>query len=343
MSKQTDKPVCMHLLNLCLDVILISAMLASTAACATPVLQPTPTGTTQVAVDAQTDTPPTQVPAPSATPAPTRTAAPTPTATPEPLVPPKQENSLVLALSKDIVIELVQVPAGEFLMGSVDNDPAAQKDEKPQHTVYLDEYLIGKTEVTVAQYRLFVQATGYPADPRALTSQDNWPVSFVTYDDAIAFAAWLSEWTGRQVTLPTEAQWEKAARGTDGRLYPWGDQPVDCTLANYFKPGGFCTSESEYEYAPVGSYPAGASPYGALDMVGNVWEWVSDYYQADYYQKSVLENPTGPEKGVYRMVRGGAWEQPPYGRISRRSAKLSSKVDDPVGFRIAVALPVKPE
>jgi eukaryotic-like serine/threonine-protein kinase len=278
---------------------------------------------------------PTATPAPTQTPAPTST--PKPTSTPTPITRPVQKDPLVLALAEGVEIPLVSVPAGEFLMGSGPEDKDAEKDEKPQHTVYLDEYLVGKTEVTVAQFRVFVQVTGYKADPRILTVKDDRPVSYVTWDDAVAFCKWLSEWTGRTVTLPTEAQWEKAARGTDGRIYPWGNQPVDCTLANYFKAGGYCAGPTEFDTSPVGSYPNGASPYGVMDMAGNVWEWVNDWYKSDYYAISPESNPVGPADGLYKVERGGAWQDPPYVRSGDRALWLPTTINEVIGFRIAVA------
>jgi formylglycine-generating enzyme required for sulfatase activity len=295
---------------------------------ATQQAMPSPTAAATATATVQ----PTAVP--SATPAPTNTPA--PTFTPSPIPKPVQKDPLVLVLADGIEIPLVKVPAGEFLMGSGDEDTDARKDGKPQHTVYLDEYFIAVNEVTFAQFRVFMQATGYTADARILNGKGERPVSDVTWDDAVAFCTWLSEWTGRKVTLPTEAQWEKAARGTDGRLYPWGNQPIDCTLANFFKPGGYCTGESEFDTTPGGTYPDGASPYGVMDMAGNVWEWVSDLYQADYYSVSPASNPTGPTKGIYRGLRGGAWETPPYARAVDRSMWLQSSGNDPIGFRIAV-------
>jgi eukaryotic-like serine/threonine-protein kinase len=235
------------------------------------------------------------------TPQPTITPTVTPTATPAPIIKPKQTKPLVLALAPGVSIELVRVPAGEFIMGSTDANVFAQKDEKPQHTVYLDEYLIGKTEVTVAQFRVFMQVTGFAfrGAKRLPEGQDNYPITGLYYEDALAFTQWLSEWTGHKVSIPTEAQWEKAARSTDGRLYPWGATPIDCNYANV----GRCNTDFE----PVGSHPQGASFYGALDMIGNAPEICSDFYLADYYQQSPNRNPTGPATGIYYTLRGGCF------------------------------------
>ncbi|MHB9032312.1 MAG: formylglycine-generating enzyme family protein, partial [Anaerolineae bacterium] len=237
------------------------------------------------------------------TPEPEPTAVPTVTPTPPLPERPEQTNEMKLVLAPGVEIELVRVPAGEFLMGASSNNSFALDNELPQHTVYLDEYLIGKTEVTVAQFRLFMQATGFKfLGARKLPEgKDNHPVIGLQYEGALAFVTWLSEWTGRKVTLPTEAQWEKAARGTDGRLYPWGDDNIDCNYANV----AFCKEGT----VPVGSYPKGVSPYGALDMIGNTDELTSDLYIADYYKSSPARNPTGPDSGSYHTVRGGCYSK----------------------------------
>lgn len=205
--------------------------------------------------------------------------------------------------------EMVYVPAGEFLMGSEDDD--AENDESPEHTVYLDAYWIYQTEVTNAQYRQCVDEG--ECDVPSVVDQfnnpdfDDHPVVYVSWFDADTYCQWVG---GR---LPTEAEWEKAARGTDGRKFPWGDTGVTGEKANY------CDVNCEYEWldtsqddgykrtAPVGSYPNGASPYGALDMAGNVMEWVGDWYDGDYYGQSPSTNPQGPDSGEYRMLRGGSW------------------------------------
>ena len=172
-------------------------------------------------------------------------------------------------------IELIRIPAGEFLMGS---DPAqdedAQDDEQPQHRVYVPEYSIGKYPVTNEQYAAFVKATGYEASGHwgkgeIPSGKENHPEVYVFWDDAVAYCQWLSEATGQNLRLPTEAEWEKAARGTDGRIYPWGNE-WDPTRLNSLEGGPEDTM-------PVGHYsPGGDSPYGVADMAGNVWEWCTD-------------------------------------------------------------------
>jgi len=195
---------------------------------------------------------------------------------------------------------MVYVPAGEFLMGS----PAGEgnDDEHPQHQVYLDGYWIDRTEVTNAQYGKCVEAGAC----RAASCADNGdfnraeqPVICVDWNQAAAYCQWAG---GR---LPTEAEWEKAASGTDGRTYPWGNQEATCQYAVMNDGSG--TGCGQGKTWPVGNKPAGASPYGALDMAGNVWEWGADWYGADYYSRSPARNPVGPDSGQYRVLRGGSW------------------------------------
>ena len=227
-------------------------------------------------------------------------------------------------------MQLVHIPAGEFLMGSNDRDAA----ESPQHSVYLDAYWIDRTEVTNAMYAACVQA-GVCVSPASNASSSrstyfdnpdygNYPVIFISWDQAAAYC----EWAGRR--LPSEAEWEKAARGENGNICPWGNNAPANNLLNY---SGLVSDTS-----PVGSYPEGASPYGVLDMSGNVWEWTADWYAYDYYQNSPFENPAGPQEGSKRVLKGGSWY---YDTNFIRSAyRFSSdaitRLND-VGFRCAVS------
>lgn len=193
---------------------------------------------------------------------------------------------------------MVYIPAGEFLMGSTDEGYDAGGDEKPQHAVHLDGFWIDRTEVTNSMFLKFLQNTSYEYDRSLPDGIDEYPVVNVSWNDAIAYC----EWAGG--SLPTEAQWEKAARGTDGRIYPWGDQKASCEYAVMDEGRNGCGITGAW---PVGSKPAGGSPYGLLDMAGNVSEWVLDWYQYTYYQNTSGNNPNGPVSGDERVLRGGSW------------------------------------
>jgi formylglycine-generating enzyme required for sulfatase activity len=191
----------------------------------------------------------------------------------------------------------VYVPAGEFLMGK----PGEPDANSPQRTIYLDAYWIDQVEVSNALYEKCVQdgACGLPAlneNPYyGKWVYRNYPVAYANWEQASVYC----EWAGRR--LPTEAEWEKAARGADGRKYPWGNEAPNPRYANY--------AESLIgEAVPVHRYPLGASPYGALNMVGNMREWVADWYSDSYYSEMPTINPTGPENGFERSLRGGAYD-----------------------------------
>ena len=222
---------------------------------------------------------------------------------------------------------VVFIPAGEFVMGSDESDIDADRDELPQHTVYLDGFWIDRTEVTNDMYGRCVQAGGCtePAHSRRYGSPEygNHPALGISWDQAVAYCTWA----GRR--LPTEAEWEKAARGTDKRLYPWGMETPDPSRLNF--------DHSVGDTAVVGSYPAGASPYGVLDMAGNVWEWVSDGYDENYYAESPAENPPGGEVVNRRVLRGGSWNTQAHNvRVTNRFWAFPGR-NDTDGFRCAMS------
>jgi formylglycine-generating enzyme required for sulfatase activity len=231
---------------------------------------------------------------------------------------------------------MVYVPAGEFLMGSADSDKDASSDEKPQHTVYLDAFWIDHTEVTNAQYKKCVQAGTCTASSYASDSSfngDTQPVVGVDWNNAVTYC----EWVGRQ--LPTEAQWEKAARGTDGCIYPWGNQTATCEYAVMDDGSGKGCGKGSAAWV-VGSKPKGASPYGALDMAGNVWEWAADWYDGKYYASSPFKNPTGPSSGSSRVLRGGSWDfDQTLARATFRGSYTPDSRLSNIGFRCLVVGP----
>ena len=225
--------------------------------------------------------------------------------------------------------ELAFVPAGEFIMGSDEGEP----DERPAHPVHTNDLLMSVRPITNAEYGRFVReanhrppgiyelplvvcAGGADAERefRAASQPYMWvngeppadrlehPVTLVQRDDAVAYCAWLSSETGRNVRLPTEAEWEKAARGgVKGKRYPWGDR-MDARMANFLSDPAL---KAAHGTTPCGTYPPNG--YGFVDIVGNVWEMLSDWYDPNYYATSPVENPQGPPWGQLRVLRGGSW------------------------------------
>ena len=223
-------------------------------------------------------------------------------------------------------MKMIFVPAGEFIMGSMDG----KSNERPIHSVYLDAFWIDSTEVTNAMYAMCVSAgaCSKPSDTYLDSSSSryensqytNYPVTYVTWLQAETSC----EWAERR--LPTEAEWEKAARGPEGNIYPWGNEDPNEELLNYNKNIGNTTQ--------VGSYPDGASFYGALDMAGNVWEYLADLYGEDYYNKSPVINPEGPSSGYNRALRGGSWiSNKDFVRSTYRDSSNPDVPNDSRGFR----------
>jgi len=225
---------------------------------------------------------------------------------------------------------MVLVPAGSFWMGCAPHDTTCSKDEKPRHRVTLDAFYIDKTETTVSAYRKCVSAGSCTAADTGKycnwnkSGRDSHPINCVDWDQAAAYCSWAKK------RLPTEAEWEKAARGTDGRLYPWGNSSPS---------GKACWDrwKSKLGTCRVGSFGSGASAYGALDMAGNVWEWTSDWYDKGYYAKLPGRNPTGPSGGSDRVSRGGSWYygSANYLRASYRSGVGPGSRLSNLGFRCA--------
>lgn len=246
-----------------------------------------------------------------------------------------QGSELDIELAPDVWMEFVRVPAGEFLMGTTAHKGDWQYDiEKPPHRVTLLEFMIGKYPVTNRQYLAFVQSTGHNkpehwANGGIPPGKQDHPVVLVSWLDAMAFCEWTSKVSGKLVRLPSEAEWEKAARGTDGRVYPWGDQAPDVHNCNF--------SKNVNDTTPVNFYsPGGDSPYGCADMVGNVWEWVADWFDETYYQRSPASNPTGPATGNHKGQRGGGWGFDVfYMRSSSRVGTGQWVFSDTTGFRCA--------
>jgi formylglycine-generating enzyme required for sulfatase activity len=221
---------------------------------------------------------------------------------------------------------MVVVTPGNFLMGS----ETGHEDEKPLHQVYLQAFFIDVYEVTVSRYAMFLESEEH--EPPFLWAQDTKddhgkkPVIGVDWYEARAYCRWAGK------RLPTEAEREKAARGTDGRIYPWGNDIPTPLRAKY----GEHTWKGYGTLASVGSLAAGKSPYGVYEMAGNAWEWVADRYEATYYQSGETLNPQGPFTGPLRVLRGGSWNnEAPILRTSNRSAYIPSGKRSDFGFRCA--------
>lgn len=212
-------------------------------------------------------------------------------------------------------------------MGSKPGD--GHPDENPQRLIFLDAYTIAKYEVTVGQYAEYLKSSrAEPPDfwERVNAKEHaNRPVIGVDWLGAQEYCKFYGK------RLPTEAQWEKAARGTDGRKYPWGEDDPNAQHANYARDVTFSYGNS---LTAVGSYEEGKSPYGIYDMVGNVWEWVNDWYGKMYYETASAKNPTGPDEGDYVVIRGGSWsKRPAVARVAGRMYLMPSQRANSVGFR----------
>jgi len=277
-----------------------------------------------------TPTPVPPPPTPTPLPPPTETPVPEPTATPEPPEPgvtpeptveptPTEEPAPPAPTVPDI---MVQVPAGPFTMGT--NDGSG--DDTPAHDVDLAAFEIDQFEVSNKDFAVFVQATGFKTGLEIERStstwlkyaegKDNHPVVKASWNDAVAYC----EWAGKR--LPSEAEWEKAAKGTEGYLYPWGNE-FDVQKTNG-------KDRAIRSTTAVGSFPDGASPYGAMDMAGNVWEWTADWYQG--YPGSSFQTDYYGEK--FRVLRGGGWfETADYLRTTVRNANIDTAASDDIGFR----------
>jgi formylglycine-generating enzyme required for sulfatase activity len=246
---------------------------------------------------------------------------------------------------------MVLIPEGPFTMGTDDVGPGwhqGNPNEHPEHTVTLKSYYIDQFEVTIARYAKFLEATKYSTPPSwdddAVMSAGDRPVVGVDWQDAKAYCTWAGE------RLPTEAEWEKAARGTDKRRFPWGDMQPFVDIANYNR--GLwvsypitlapVTSGAEGMSIRHGLKNGGKSPYGLYHMAGNAAEWVADWYDREYYAKAPKENPTGPAEGEKKVLRGGSWGDPP--RSIRVTARFSADPefrDTSIGFRCAMDAPAK--
>ncbi len=225
--------------------------------------------------------------------------------------------------------EMVRVAGGAFKMGSSDG----QSDERPVHAVTLRPFAMYRFEVTNEQFTAFCKATGHRRPAFAENAKLNGPkqpVVGVSWEDAAAYARWAG------ARLPTEAEWEYAARGVQGRKYPWGNDRPASNQAH------FDQNTSNDGTAVVGTYPRGASPFGCQDLAGNAWEWVADWYGYDYYAHSPADNPKGPETGARRVLRGGSWGFPSELSATFRQYERPDYFGLWTGFRCVVDLPAGP-
>ncbi len=252
----------------------------------------------------------------------------------EPPREPRPKPKTPIRTPQPIEPELVLIPAGEFLMGSdPEKDQHAYEAEQPQHRVYLPDYHIARTPITNGQYTAFVEASGYDApnhwvDGKPPDDKEDYPVVYISWYDATAYCRWLSEKKGRTYRLPSEAEWEKAARGTDGRIYPWGDvwDPGRCNS----KEGG------PDDVTLVDAYPDGASPHGILDMAGNVWEWTGSLYQPYPYDPN--DGREDPRLGGKRVLRGGVFYSTARRvRCAYRDSGHPDRWRGSYGFRVVLA------
>lgn len=247
-----------------------------------------------------------------------------PTKTGQPAVAPGKPAANVTFTNAD-GMAFVRIEPAEFTMGS--SDAKSPDNEKPAHAVRLTQpYWMSLTPVTNAQYEQF------DPDHRQLRPSwngDDHPVIFVSWNEATAFCLWLSQRDGREYRLATEAQWEYAARGADGRIFPWGNQ-WDPTRCNSAEEGG-----NYDQTAPVMEYPNGASPHGIFDLVGNVWEWCADWYEPGYGNGESRTDPAGPASGQYKACRGGSWMNHGYScRVTMRARRAVDFSDAYIGFRV---------
>ena len=295
--------------------IVLSTLLILASGCGPAAETPTPTS-----IPTPTPAPVKVVPTPTPVLAPP-TPTPRPTPTPAPTPAPEETAGPTAPPVTDIMIE---IPAGPFTMGS----DTGEADEAPAHEVDLPAFEIDQFEVTNADFAQFIEATGYQTDAEkegrsknwrnAAEGKDNHPVVYVSWNDAVAYCEWLGK------RLPTEAEWEKAARGTERWMYPWGDE-WDPSKANVKETGLRGT-------AAVGSFGAGASPYGVEDTAGNVWEWTADWYEP--YPGSTYDSEYFGQK--FKVVRGGGWfEMADAVRTTNRDLTSPAAANDDIGFRCA--------